>query len=166
METKRIQCPKCHGLLEVTNPKGDPVLLITCPKPDCGAKMRITFDTGDTILADAKPHEDAIGHLAMGSRTFALAEGTNTVGRKSTSSNATIQLPTDDRSMSRQHAQIEVTRLKNGRVKAVLTDLREADKICQLPTRIDDEPLLPGDAFVLENGDAITMGQTEVKYVI
>ena len=150
----------------MTNPKGEAVLLITCPNPACGAKLRITFDTGDTILADAKPHEGKIGHLAMGSHTFTLTEGTNTVGRQSASSSATVQLLTDDLSMSRLHVQIQVTRLKSGRVKAVLSDLRDAAKIRQLPTRIDDEPLLPGDAFVLENGDAITMGHTEVKYVI
>ena len=52
MEKKTIRCPRCRGILEVTNPKELPELLITCPNPNCGARMRVTFATGDTILAN------------------------------------------------------------------------------------------------------------------
>ena len=165
MEKKTIKCPRCHGILEVTNPKAEPVLLITCPNPQCGAKMRVTFATGDTILADRQPHDDQIGHLVFDGEPYALAEGTNTVGRKSKNSTATIQLPTEDLSMSRIHAQIQVTRLKSGRIKAVLCDLRDAEKMQQCPTLIEDEPLQPEDAFVLAHGDVITLGATRIKYV-
>ena len=165
MEKKTIKCPRCHGILEVTNPKAEPVLLITCPNPQCGAKMRVTFATGDTILADRQPHDDQIGHLVFDGEPYALAEGTNTVGRKSKNSTATIQLPTEDLSMSRIHAQIQVTRLKSGRIKAVLCDLRDAEKMQQCPTLIEDEPLQPEDAFVLAHGDVITLGATHIKYV-
>ncbi len=165
MEKKTIRCPRCHGILEVTNPKDDPVLLITCPNPQCGAKMRVTFATGDTILADRQPHDNQIGHLLFEGERYVLTEGTNTIGRQSKSSTATIQLPTQDLSMSRLHAQIQVHRLKSGRVKAVLTDLRDEEKMQQRPTLIDDQALLPGDAYVLANGDTITIGQTRIKYM-
>lgn len=165
MEKKTIRCPRCHGILEVTNPKAEPVLLITCPNPQCGAKMRVTFATGDTILADTQPHEGVIGQLLFNGQHFPLSEGVNTVGRRSGNNNATIQLPTDDRSMSRLHVQIQVTRLKSGRVKAVLTDLRDREKVRLLPTRVDDEPLQPEDAFVLAQGDTLTLGHTTLKYI-
>ena len=165
MEKKTIKCPRCHGILEVTNPKAEPVLLITCPNPQCGAKMRVTFATGETILPDRQPHHDQIGHLVFDGEPYALAEGTNTVGRKSKNSTASIQLPTGDLSMSRLHVQIQVTRLKSGRIKAVLCDLRDAEKMQQCPTLIEDEPLQPEDAFVLAHGDVITLGATHIKYV-
>lgn len=165
MEKKTIKCPRCHGILEITNPKAEPVLLITCPNPACGAKMRVTFATGDTILDDSAHHDDRIGHLLLDGEPYKLAEGINTIGRHSKSSKATIQLPTDDQSMSRVHIQIQVTRLKSGRIKAVLSDLRDAEKIEQLPTLVDDVPLQPEDAIVLAHGDGITIGHTRIKYV-
>lgn len=166
MEKKKIQCPKCHGILEVTNPRSEPVLLITCPNPQCGAKMRITFDTGETVLAQQQEgNSTSIGHLEFAGSCYPLAEGENTVGRQAQTSEATIQLPTEDRSMSRMHLRIQVQRLKSGRIKAVVTDLRDATKIEQLPTTIDDEPLLPEDAFVLANGDVIALGGSRIKYV-
>ena len=54
MESKKIVCPNCHGTLEVTNPKQEPLLMIKCPNPACGAKLRIRFDTGETVLAPQK----------------------------------------------------------------------------------------------------------------
>jgi len=165
MEKKTIRCPRCHGILEITNPKAEPVLLITCPNPACGAKMRVTFATGDTILDNHSGREDHIGHLLFDGEPYALAEGTNTVGRHSKNSTATVQLPANDQSMSRLHARIQVTRLKSGRVKAVISDLRNTEKITQLPTLVDDVPLQPEDALVLANGDGITLGHTRIKYI-
>lgn len=165
MEKKTIKCPRCHGILEVTNPKADPVLLITCPNPQCGAKIRVTFDTGDTVLAEHERGDDKIGQLVYNGDSYPLVEGENTVGRQSKTSKATIQLPTDDQSMSREHIKIMVHRLKSGRVKAVVSDMRDADKMEKLPTRIDDEPLLPEDSVVLSHGDTITLGKTKIKYV-
>ena len=49
--------------------------------------------------------------------------------------------------------------------KAVLCDLRDAEKMQQCPTLIEDEPLQPEDAFVLAHGDVITLGATHIKYV-
>lgn len=165
MEKKTIKCPRCHGILEVTNPNAEPVLLIACPNPQCGAKMRITFATGETVLAPHEKSDDIIGHLLYEGECYPLQEGCNTIGRQSRNSQATIQLPTDDLSMSRQHVQIQVTRLKSGRIKAVISDLRDAEKIKALPTLVDDQPLLPEDAIVLTSGDSIVMGKTRIKYV-
>ena len=165
MEKKTIKCPRCYGILEVTNPKNEPVLMITCPNPQCGAKMRLTFDTGETVMAERESNDDVIGDIMCDGRRYALAEGENIVGRQSQSSSATIQLPTSDMSMSRAHLRITVHRLKNGRIKVVLSDMRDAKKIQALPTYIDEEPLQPEDAYVLENGDRITLGKTRIRYV-
>ena len=165
MEKKTIKCPRCHGILEVTNPKNEPVLMITCPNPQCGAKMRLTYDTGETIMADTGAGDDTIGHIMLDGKKYALKEGENIVGRQSKTTDATIQLVTNDMTMSRSHLSIKVHRLKNGRIKAVLSDARDAKKMQSLPTYIDDEPLQPEDAYVLENGDRITIGKTKIRYV-
>lgn len=127
--------------------------------------MRITFATGETVLASHEKRDDVIGHLVFNGESYPLSEGTNTVGRHSKQSQATVQLPTDDQTMSRLHIQIQVTRLKNGRIKPVISDLRDAEKIQFMPTLVDDVPLLPEDAMVLTNGDIITLGKTRIKYV-
>ena len=164
METKRIRCPRCRGILEVTNPKGEDVLMVTCPNPQCGAHLRIDFRTGDTVLAKAGKGDDIIGCIAYAGDCYPLCEGINTIGRKAGTSDATLQIETDDRSMSRKHAQIRVVRLKSGRVKAILSDVRDAQKAELLPIIFDDAPLFPGDAVVLADGDDFTLGRTKLKY--
>lgn len=165
MEAKRIKCPRCQGLLEVTNPKNSPELLINCPNPGCRAKIRLTFATGETQLAEQGPNEREAGRLVFQGQDFPLREGVNTVGRHSQSCKSTIQLETNDLTMSRTHAQIEVRRLKSGRVKAILSDVRDTEKVEAVPMMLDDETLFPEDAIVLANGDVITMGHTKIKYV-
>ena len=54
---------------------------------------------------------------------------------------------------------------EDNRIKAVLSDLRDTEKMQQCPTLIDDEPLQPEDAFVLAHGDVITLGKTRIKYM-
>lgn len=168
MEKKTIHCPRCHGILEVTNPKAEPVLLITCPNPACGAKMRLSFDTGETVLAQTKESENLIGRIIYKGIDYQLIEGTNIVGRqpRNSASKANVQLPSDDETMSRLHVQIQVTRLKSGRIKAVISDIRDAEKMQRVPTLVDDVPLHPEDAIVLAAGDIITIGKTRVKYMV
>ena len=67
--------------------------------------------------------------------------------------------------MSREHAAIEVVRLKSGRVKAILSDLRQAEKAKLRPLMVEDVALTAGDRISLAHGDVITLGDTEVKYV-
>lgn len=164
METKKICCPKCKGILSVTNPKGEDTLIVTCPNPQCGAHLRIDFRTGDTILAKAEKGDELIGQLIFAGDSYPLCEGVNTVGRKAPTSDATIQIETDDRAMSREHVQIRVVRLKSGRIKAILSDMRAIEKTEAQPVLIDDDPLCPDDAIVLANGDVITLGKTKLKY--
>ena len=164
MEAKRIKCPQCHGLLEVTNPKGEAMLLITCPNPACKAKMRVQFDTGKTILAQSKKNETVPGFLTYQGRRYELKEGRNTVGRNSSKHEANIEFVTDDKSMSRLHCQLEAVKLKNGRIKVIISDLRASEKIAQIPLCVEDEPLAKEDRIVLADGDYIQMGRQRIKF--
>ena len=164
MESKKIVCPGCHGTLEVTNPKGEPVLMIKCPNPACGAKLRVRFDTGETVIALKKGAANVPGYLSWGGQSFQLKEGRNSVGRGSSKHEADIELTTDDRSVSRLHCLLEAIRLKSGRVKVVVSDLRTAEKIAQKPTLVYDEPLATEDRLVLEDGDTIEIGDQTLRF--
>lgn len=164
METKRIKCPSCHGLLEVTNPKGEAMLMITCPNPDCKAKMRVQFDTGETILAQSKKNETVPGFLTYQGHRYELKEGRNTVGRSSSKHEAQIELTTDDKSMSRMHCLMEAVKLKNGRIKVIISDLRSPEKIVQMPLCVEDKPLVKEDRIVLADGDYIQMGKQRIRF--
>lgn len=164
MEAKRIKCPNCHGLLEVTNPKGETMLMITCPNPDCKAKMRVQFDTGETILAQSKKNETVPGYLTHQGHQYELKEGRNTIGRSSSKHDAQIELITDDKSMSRLHCLIEGVKLSNGRIKLIISDLRSPEKIDKMPLYVEDEPLAKEDRIVLADGDYIQMGRQRIRF--
>jgi hypothetical protein len=170
MESKKITCPSCHGILEVTNPKGEPIQMIKCPNPACGARLRVRFDNGETILAPKKSVATVPGYLTWNGHTFELKEGRNTVGRNSSKHEADIELLTDDRSVSRLHCLLEAMRLKSGRVKVVISDLRAAEKISVKPTIVFDEgldfedPIAPEDILVLEDGDTIEIGDQRLYF--
>lgn len=164
MEKKTITCPKCRGILEVTNPKGQPAVLITCPNPQCGAKLRVAFDTDKTQLAQPKANDKVAGYLQQGELCLQLQSGRNTLGRMSQKHEATIEIATDDMSVSRLHCQIDVMTTSSGRVKAVLSDLRSSEKMAIKPTLLYNEPLLDGDRLVLVDGDTITIGNQTLTY--
>lgn len=164
MEAKRIKCPNCHGILEVTNPRNESILLITCPNPNCKAKIRVQFDTGETILAESKKNEMVPGFLTFQGHKYELMEGNNTIGRSSSKHEAQIEFATDDKSMSRLHCQIEVVKLKSNRMKAIVSDLRTSEKIAQMPLCVEDEPLAKEDRVVLADGDYILMGRQRIRF--
>ena len=164
MESKKIVCPSCHGTLEVTNPRQEPVLMIKCPNPACGAKLRVRFDTGETILATKKGAATVPGYLTWGGQAYELKEGCNAVGRSSSKHEADIEIPTDDRSVSRMHCLLDAKRLNSGRVKVIISDLRTAEKISQKPTLVYDEPLAQEDQLVLEDGDTIEIGGQVLRF--
>ena len=149
--------------MEVTNPKGEEFVMITCPQ--CQAKLRVAFDTGETVIAEASSDKKAIGKLVCKGVSYELQLGTNTMGRKSPKSTATIQIETDDRSVSRIHVEIYVVKLKNERIKAVLRDIRDTEKMEKHPSYFDDQIMYSEDRLDLENGDTFKIGGLLIKYV-
>lgn len=188
MQTKRIQCPKCSVVLEVKNPKGEELKQIVCPSCKTALQVRfkpqqepleaMTYyasankpaaDNGATQLAGgnngatrlAKPTANASlqACLEYGGTRYPLAEGQNIIGRKGNTSNATIQIDTSDRYMSRQHCSITVTTLPDGSRKAVLGNYQNKNL-----TTIDGQEIATGDTIRLMDGNSITMGHTTVTF--
>lgn len=138
--------------------------MIKCPNPACGAKLRVRFDTGETVLAQKKLAATVPGYLVLSGQGYELKEGRNTIGRSNSNHEADIELATDDRSVSRLHCLIEAIRLKDGRVKVVISDLRTAEKMAEKPTLVYDEPLHPEDRIVLDDGDTIELGDQTLHF--
>ena len=86
-------------------------------------------------------------------------KGSNSVGRKANSSQADVQIDTEDRYMSRQHVVINVRRLPDGSIKCDISNDKNKNA-----TRINGAQLLQGDAIVLHDGDRIQMGETSVTF--
>lgn len=166
MIVKKIKCPNCGGVIEIKNVNDEKILLITCPNTACNAKIRLTFDTGETVLAMPKSRE-TVGVIRCQRVNYSLNIGKTTIGRKTSSPQSPVDMaiPTDDKTMSRVHAEIEVLKLKNGRIKVVLSDIRDQEKSKKKPILLEDEPLSNIDRVVLCNGDRFTLGNTSFQYI-
>lgn len=187
MQTKRIKCPKCGVVLDVKNSKNETEKQITCPK--CKAALKVTFPpeqepleaetyyappkqpidngatqlgagfSGATQLVTVAPKTSTSAKLMFGGAIYPLEEGQNIVGRKGTTSRATVQIETADRYMSRQHCSITVSTLPDGSKKAVLSNYQNKNL-----TSVDGQEIETGDAIRLTDGNAITMGHTTVTF--
>lgn len=87
-------------------------------------------------------------------KSYFLRPGQNTIGRMAASSTATIQIATDDTFMSRVHAIIEVQ--GNG---CYLMVEPNKNTVC-----INNSPINPYNNYLLNNGDHIRIGNTELTF--
>lgn len=188
MHTKRIKCPSCGVVLDVQNSKNELIKQITCPKckvvlqvkfppqqepqeaktyyaqpkikaPDNGATQLTSSGEGNTQLFSNAPKPKAFANLRCGGVTYPLEEGLNIVGRKGSTSKATIQIATEDRYMSRQHCSITVTTLPDGTKKSILSNYQNKNL-----TAVNGQEIVTGDAIRLTDGNSITMGHTTVIF--
>lgn len=188
MQIKRIQCPTCKVVLDVKNSKNEAEKLIACPScrttlkvkfppqqepmeantyyappkqpaTDCGATQLAMGGCGATQLVADVPKQETTATLLYGGKTYPLEEGQNVVGRKAVTSNATIQIETTDRYMSRQHCVVTVTTLPDGTKKVVLCNDQNKNA-----TTIDGTPIERGDQIRLTDGNSIMMGKTTLTF--
>ena len=91
-------------------------------------------------------------------RAYQLKIGINTIGRKANSSTASLQIDTTDRTMSRSHAVVEV-RNAGGQVVHILKNGANKN-----PSYLNGTILGPSDQLVLNNGNRIKLGNTELTF--
>lgn len=179
MQTKRVICPSCGVVLDVKNSKNETLKQITCPQ--CKSLLQVMFTpaqeplTAQTFYAPKQTKDNAATQLANKAEevserkqhaelvyqghSYPLQEGLNVIGRQASTSNATVQINTNDLYMSRQHAQIEITTLEDGTIKAVLSNYKNKNQ-----TIIDGQAIEADDKIRLAEGNAITMGKTTVTF--
>ena len=177
---KQITCPSCKTILQVKfqpqqeQPQQEPIEAKTYYAPpkrsmaDSGA-TQLAGAGGETVLGGGlsgatqlympTQKTTSTAKLTFEGNDYPLEEGQNIVGRKGTTSKATVQIATEDRYMSRQHCSITVTTLPDGTKKAVLSNYQNKNL-----TSVDGQEIETGDEIRLTNGDRITMGHTTVVF--
>ena len=179
---KKILCPNCRRELIVKfKPKADPIEAHTYyvrpkqPKPKQGSNETQYGGFGgstsgcnhgegnsdETQFGGAAAREETYARLILDDISYSLKEGRNVVGRRSEKHLATLEITTDDMSMSRQHVVITVTTLSDGKKKAVLSNYKNKNA-----TLINDMPIDSGDAIRLADGNTITMGRTTLRFTM
>jgi transcription elongation factor Elf1 len=189
MQKARIKCPKCGTLLEVENPTGELQKTVECmsckarlivkfgresEKTQNGSESYESMlnrrsrgkyeeeedeeEFGTSIMSGIA--DTTIGKLKYQSDLYTLQMGINTIGRMASTSKASEQIATPDRSMSRLHSVIEVSRMFDGSVRAII---RNADN--KNRTFVGGQELIDGDRIVLNYGDVIRMGDVQITYI-
>lgn len=179
MQVKNVQCPSCGQVLEVHNTHNESIKKFICPK--CKALLQAKFSPqqepldaktylgprrtsadigiGVTKLVTPNVKQNAKPILEYYGQQYSLEDGQNIVGRKCTTSKATIQIPTDDPYMSRQHCKITVNVLSNGTKKVGLRNFQNKNR-----TYIDGQLIEEKDEIFLTDGNKIKMGETIVTF--
>lgn len=100
-----------------------------------------------------------IGHLIdANGKIYQLKTGCNIVGRKASSSPANIQIEVDDRYMSRNHAVIEV-QTSHGDTLHILRNSANKNS-----SYLNGKLIESTDQLILNNGDKIKLGFTEITF--
>ena len=121
-------------------------------QPQCGG-------SDETRIGSAS--SPAVGVLVDNlGRTYQLRSGINTIGRKASSSAATVQIATDDRTMSRSHAVIEVSNAGGNTIHILRNGANKN------PSFLNGSLIGQQDQLILNNGDRIKMGNTEMTFKI
>ena len=121
-------------------------------QPQCGGSDETRIGTASSLVVGVLV--DNLG------RTYQLRSGINTIGRKAASSPASVQIATDDRTMSRSHAVIDVSHA-GGKTIHILRNGANKN-----PSFLNGSLIGQQDQLILNNGDRIKMGNTEMTFKI
>ena len=178
MSEIKIKCPTCGKVLKLADAPNIDQATFTCPickdKHVVGKCQRIvdtpsaeetqyagnvnrSFHSGEeTQIAST---QQGVGCLVDSTgRSYTLCQGINTIGRQAQTSAATIQIQTDDHYMSRSHAIIEV-RQGGGKMLHLLKNGNNKN-----PSYLNGTLITDGDQLILNNGDCMKFGKTELTF--
>lgn len=179
---KLVKCNSCGLTVNVPQRNGEPVRVIRCP--NCSHQLRVEFDpqpedTNETVYGGGNVNNNrrsqpsdkegtvyaskknvSKGMLKCEGRLYQLQSGRNVVGRKSSKSEADVQIATDDKHMSRTHAVIKITRIGDGSLKALISCCKD-----RLTTIVGGQSLAVGDEVVLTSGITLVLGETSLLYL-
>ncbi|MDR1919322.1 MAG: FHA domain-containing protein [Tannerellaceae bacterium] len=171
MDKVKVICPQCRTLLSFDNAPDIGDKLIVCPK----CQFRATVDVyrsgtagtgghganeGPTKLPEYIRKEAVMkGRLKLTDtgETFELKMGQNLIGRIAETGDADIKLSKDEY-MSRRHIRIDVLESSSG-LEHRLVEINSKN-----PTKLNEKPIPRNDILVLEFGDKLMLGRTEVVF--
>jgi len=172
MEKKKIKCPKCgHVLILTYQAKSETVKHFNCPKCSAPLVFKISAsvknepssapkkeDESETIIVGPSK-QGGVFYLSLNGHKIKLADGQNSVGRKSPTSSATVQLDCGDQFMSRSHVLITVVKDSLGNKYVTIQNHKNLNH-----TWVNGVQINQDDILKLSNGDRITMGKTTVVF--
>ena len=164
---KNIRCPYCKITLQVTEEAANKD--ITCPKckhtipylvDENGTEVRTVPNSGKLYRPGKLELLKDDGNWLQSEKTVTLVRGVNTLGRKSPNSTSSIQLPTTDTYMSKNHAKIEVVMKPDAVFVHHLSDAGSKNG-----TYHNDDRLEEGELIILTPGDTVRMGHSTFKFI-
>jgi len=164
----KVQCPQCKRLLSFMDAPDIGNKLIVCPKCNFRATVDVyrsgpagTGGQGETEATEPPQYisKDAMItgclRLTKTGKIFPLKPGKNVIGRIAQSGTADIQL-NDDEYMSRRHIEIDIVETALG-LEHRLVEINSKNEVL-----LNNKPLPRGDILVLQFGDKMILGKTEV----
>lgn len=144
-----VSCKKCSTKLQVSFDDGKPLEKFTCPV--CNA---------ENTFSEAQVQAKNIGWLqyylqGKGVEKLMLAVGTNTIGRKSENSTATLQVASPDTFLSRNHFTIEITENKRSGYDYILKDNNSTNGVF---VNNSEDKVVYGEEILLAHNDSIKAG--------
>lgn len=167
----KFTCPNCRSVLSIEDAPGIREKMLSCPICRFRAKVSVYIQQalGNRGQDDEEPTQinlgamdRTIGSLFYGQKEFSLHKGPNTIGRKAQSGRAEVQLcdihGEVDRYMSRQHAVITIKEGGSG-LEHHLQPTNPKN-----PIKVNGQPLQNADVVILQWGDKLTFGHTELVF--
>ena len=168
-----IKCPHCKIGLKIDETKiPEDIVSFKCPK--CKKEILISYVDqmkgqavdADTLVVSPKTKQQGLGTLTVlpapdtPAQEFQLSEGTIIVGRKAKVSTATICIMTNDKTMSRSHLRIEVTKNQKGDgYYYYLSDNNSKNN-----TLYNGKCIENGEMVVLKDNDVLVLGRTIIRF--
>ena len=166
-----IKCPYCKVRLKIDESK-IPAHLNAFNCPRCKQPISISLlhqykivsNSEDTIYIQKNDNTTAtltvLPDACTPSQSFQLRTGINIIGRKNgNTSEAKIEIETNDKLMSREHIKIEAVQYGNGEYNYLLSDYSSKNK-----TRHNSHYLNQGEIIVLRDKDEIEIGNTKICF--
>jgi len=166
-----IKCPYCKVRLKIDESK-IPAHLNAFNCPRCKQPISISLlhqykivsNSEDTIYIQKNDNTTAtltvLPDACTPSQSFQLRTGINIIGRKNgNTSEAKIEIETNDKLMSREHIKIEAVQYGNGEYNYLLSDYSSKNQ-----TRHNNHYLNQGEIIVLRDKDVIEIGNTKIQF--
>lgn len=166
-----IKCPYCQVRLKIDESKiPDHLNAFNCPR--CKEtisvsllhRYKIVSNNEDTIYIQKNNNTTAtltvLPDACTPSQSFQLRTGINIIGRKNgNTSEAKIEIETNDKLMSREHIKIEAVQYGKGEYNYLLSDNGSKNQ-----TRHNSHYLDHGEIIVLRDKDEIEIGNTKIQF--
>ena len=100
----------------------------SAPRGGASAASHFSSEETEVIGGGYGRTSNAVARLTVNGRQYTLRSGRNIIGRQGDTSEATVQIATNDMYMSRQHCVITVTQHGDGRVRAKISNYQNKNK--------------------------------------